>query len=101
MGLACSPALPTLPTPSTPLLASLPASAQTPGPLLLPLCGKGRWQRALPRGNGQSLLWHLSAGHPMFRLRRAIKTMWSNANIGGQTEAQRGTGIQNEAKNLI
>ena len=48
MGLACSPALPTLPIPSTPLLAPPLVSAQTPGSLLLPFCGKGWWQRALP-----------------------------------------------------
>lgn len=54
MGLVCSPALPTLPIPSFPLPASPLGSAQTPGPLLLLLYGKGQGvgQTAVPGATG-------------------------------------------------
>lgn len=64
----------------------LPLSWPTLGSLGLHSChsvGKAG-TGSLTQGGGQSLLWHLSVGHPMSGLLGAIKTIWSNTKTGEQ-----------------
>lgn len=63
---------------------------QPPLPLLATLGSLGLYffHSAGKAGAGSlTLLWHLSRGHPMSGLLKAIKTIWSNDKTGGQTEA--------------